>query len=364
MENMVMHKWIAAVEAVPEMYKDAYINPQKASVLLYNAFKRDDPTIPLPPPREIAVAPIPPEVTGTFDVTDKMTQVILGSYDASLGVNDNQLSGIAIQEGATQSNATAMPYVVGYLNGLNQAAKIYLDLFPKYYVTPRTIPVLLPDGNKSYVKINQDGGFKLDYQPNALQVKVEAGPSFAIEKSKALAQLEGLMKASPAFAQFMNTKGLGVLLDNLEIRGIDQLKAMLGAYLQEQQQQQAKAEQMAMQNSPAGIKAMEIQAQMQQKQMQIQADAPKIAISKQQADTNLLKTLSDIGESKDEALVQRDKAAAEEYRSSVDLAIKHADLAIKHADIKHGHAMDLLDVHHTNEREKSKIEQSKNKSTE
>ena len=49
------------------------------------------------------------------------------------------------------------------------------------------------------------------------------------------------MQASPLFAQFINTEGLPILLDNLEIRGIDQLKAQAESFteqLKAQQQQQ------------------------------------------------------------------------------------------------------------------------------
>ncbi len=54
LENMVMHKWKVAAESIPEEYLDAYENPQKASVLIYNAFiQGSNGTIPLPPPQEV-----------------------------------------------------------------------------------------------------------------------------------------------------------------------------------------------------------------------------------------------------------------------------------------------------------------------
>ena len=40
---------------------------------------------------------------------------MLGSYDASLAQNDQQLSGVAIVEAATISNGAAMPYVINYM---------------------------------------------------------------------------------------------------------------------------------------------------------------------------------------------------------------------------------------------------------
>lgn len=83
--------------------------------------------------------------------------MILGSYDTVLGTNSNRLSGKAIQQGALQSNGAAMPYLIGYIKGLNRIAEILLDLIPKYIVTPRTIPVRGLNGKRAYQLVNQKG---------------------------------------------------------------------------------------------------------------------------------------------------------------------------------------------------------------
>ena len=45
LENTVEHKFVAAIESIPEDYMDAYINVQKPSTLLYNAFMDGDPVV-------------------------------------------------------------------------------------------------------------------------------------------------------------------------------------------------------------------------------------------------------------------------------------------------------------------------------
>lgn len=124
---MVMKKWIVAKESIPSEYEEAYKNLQRASSLVYNSYDRNNPSVPCPPPREVQRMPMPQEVSAAFSIADQTTQAILGSYDASLGINNNQLSGVAIVEGATQSNATAMPFVVGHLQALTQAAKEFMQ---------------------------------------------------------------------------------------------------------------------------------------------------------------------------------------------------------------------------------------------
>jgi len=349
MENIVQHKFIVAKEALPkEMdWLAAYKDMQKPSNMVFNAFFEQDPDKPIPNPiREVQRVPTPPEVVQTFASTDSLIQNILGSYDASLGINDNQLSGVAIVEAATQSNAAAMPYLVGFLQGLQRIAEIVIDLIPKYYKTPRTVPVMGIDGKHDYVKVNQKEGVPLFYDANVLNVKVEAGVSFQIQKSKALQQLLGLMGTSKLFDQFMNEKGLPVLLDNIEIRGIDQLKLMVDDWLKElaQQKQMAQqAQQQEMQNNPMVMRNKVEMAKVQQKGQQMEMEAQKqqtqfqIDVAKLKQDQ--MKLLTDAAIAQDHGMTQRIKAEAERFSKQVDLAMKRKDM-------NHRHFKEALEVHH------------------
>lgn len=349
MENIVQHKFMVAKEALPkEMdWLAAYKDIQKPSTLVFNAFFEQDPDKPIPNPiAPVPRVPTPPEVVQTFSSTDSLIQNILGSYDASLGINDNQLSGVAIVEAATQSNAAAMPYLVGFLQGLQRIAEIVIDLIPKYYKTPRTIPVMGIDGKADYVKVNQKEGVPLFYDANVLNVKVEAGVSFQIQKSKALQQLLGLMGTSKLFDQFMNEKGLPVLLDNIEIRGIDQLKMMVDDWLKELAQQKQMAMQQAQQqqqNNPMVMRNQIEMAKLQQKGQEMQGKAQlqqsqfQIDVAKLKQDQ--MKLLTDAAIAQDNGLTQRIKAEAERFSRQVDLAMKKKDM-------HHRHFKDAIEVHH------------------
>ncbi len=342
MENIVQHKFLVAKEALPkEMdFLNSYKDMQKPNNMVFNAFFEQDPDKPIPNPiREIQRVPTPPEVVQTFSSTDSLIQNILGSYDAALGINDNQLSGIAIVEGATQSNAAAMPYIVGFLQGMQRVAEIIVDLIPKYYKTPRTIPVMGIDGHSDYVKINQQDGVDMFYDTNALNVKVEAGVSFQIQKSRALQQIIALMGTSDLFNRFMNEKGLPVLLDNIEIRGIDQLKLMVEDWLQElakEKEMAMKSQQEQMQNNPAIMKTQVEREKLQQEryihEKQFQVDVEKLKVEQQ-------KIMKDLHVAKDNNLTQRIKAETERFAKQVDLAIKKRDM-------HHRHFKESIELHH------------------
>lgn len=350
-ENMVMHKFKVAEESLPTEaeFRDPYKNYQLPNTLVYKHLWNDDPNVPLPAPQEIARVPLPPEVVNTFNTSMQMLQNILGSYDASLGINDNQLSGIAIVEAATQSNAAAMPYIVNYMQSLNQVANIIVDLIPKFYKTPRTIPIVTRDGKKDYVKINQQGGVSFSYDENALQVKVEAGVNFQIAKNKALQQIISLMNASPLFAQFINSEGLEVLLDNMEFRGVDIIKSKSTNFMKKLQQSQQQSQN---QLSPEQIQTQIMQQQLQleqqkiaQKGEEIQANSmlktEQILVDRSKVDNERLSIMQKSGESQAHMLVGLAKAEAEEERARADLHLKahHQGHIQSHASTKLLHEM-------------------------
>ena len=232
--------------------------------------------------------PAPPEIAQAFSGTDSLMEQILGSYDASLGINNNQLSGVAIVEGATQSNSAAMPSVVGFMQGLQRAAQIYVDLLPKYYITPRTIPILDEEGKRNFLKINTDDGMPFDFDTNALNVVVKAGASFQVQKSRTIMMVKEMMGMSPQFSQFIADKGLNFVLDNMEGKGLEQLKSMVDEWQKEQEklkQQAIQMQQQEMQNNPAMVKlqveTQKLHQQAEKDKAQHIVDMEKIAVERE-----------------------------------------------------------------------------------
>lgn len=332
-ENIVQHKFIIKKEALPkeDIWLQAIKDIQKPSNIVVNAFYEQNPDQAIPDPiREITKTPAPPEVVQSFTGADALIQNVLGSYDASLGINNNQLSGIAIVEAASQSNAAAMPYIVGLLQGFQRAAQIYVDLLPKYYTTPRTIPIRDEEGRRSYVKINSQDGVNMFYDANALNVTVKAGASFQVQKSRTIMMVKEIMGMSPLFAQFISEKGLNFVLDNMEGKGIEQLKQMVDAWVKEMQKQKQMAmeqQQQEMQNNPALIKAKtdaaKIQLDAQKHQSQLAVDMAKLKQDE-------MKIMADLQTNKEKNLIQTLKSNTERFAKMIDLEIKRTDMHHRH----------------------------------
>jgi hypothetical protein len=337
-ENTVQHKFMVAKEALPkeEEFLDAYKNTQKESVLVYNSVHESNPDMPISNPiREIQRVPCPPEIAQAFTGADSLIQNVLGSYDASLGINDNQLSGVAIVEAASQSNATAMPYIVGCLQGFQRVAEIYVDLMPKYFTTPRTIPILDEKGKRHFVKINQPEGLPMDFDTNSLNVSLKAGASFQVQKNRTIMMVKEIMGMSPLFGQFMAEKGLNFILDNMEGKGIEQLKDLTDEWLQQYQQEKQQAMQ-AQQQDPAAMKA---QIEMKKTEQKAHSDEQKFKLDMAKLHQEERKLVADLHLGKESSHVQLVKAQTERYA-------KHVDLEIKKYDMKHRHVKEVLETHH------------------
>ncbi len=358
LENMVQHKFMYALESVPQQYTDPMTDIQRASVLFFNAYDPNDPSKQLPMPQAAPNAPAPPEITQTFMMCDQMMQTILGSYDASLGINNNQLSGVAMDNGAMQSNPVALPFIVSYMKGMSQIGTILLDRIPRTIRTPRTIPITDKNGKRQFIKLNQEGGVRLEYDADSLEVNIEPGTSFEIQRQKAFEMIIRLMQISEEFAQFMNNSpaGLKTLLENVDIRGIDMLKMNVEQFLQEKQQKQQQAEQMQQQQ-------MQQQIEMQQQQMQIMSrpmdlkeqeiqlkamrDAKEIEIKEDHVAIEFMKAESEMESQGIENALRASEVQARNFRSMVDLETRHHDNA-------HQKAMDILNIHDARESLNSK----------
>lgn len=290
-ESTVQHKFMIKEEALPEQkeYLQAWKQYQKPSLMVYKGFLDDNPEIPIPDP----VTPVmrvgaPPEILNGFVGVDSLVQTILGSYDASLGINDNQLSGKAINAGASQSNTAVMPFITGLMHGLQRIGQIYVSLVPKYYQTPITLPYIDDRGQRKYVSLQKQDDV-LNFDDNVLNVTIEAGASFRVQKEQTLAQIQALMGVSEQFAAFINAKGMDFILDNMEGNGIEQLKAMALQWEQQQAQQanQPNPAMMQQQNEQAKIQIeqQKVQQQAQQAQSDQQLEQHKLLLQAQEQET-------------------------------------------------------------------------------
>lgn len=345
-ETMIQHKMKIAKEGIPHGYEDLYTNVQYAGNYIYNAYRADGE--PLPMPQEVVKMPLPPEIINTFTGADQMMQAILGSYDATLGINKQQLSGIAIENGATQSNSAAMPYIVNLLCSLQQLANGILDLIPKLYVTPRSIPIITPENKKAFVLINTANipqqGKKYDnkkpihicYNAQDLHVVVKPGVNFEVQQQRALDTTLSLAQTLPAFAALLNGKGLPILFENINVRGADRWRLLAEQQVEMQQQQQKQGQ---MQPNPVQQK---VALEQQKLQLDTQIKQAELQLKQQQLQNEKIRMNIDYVANQQDNAVQLEKARTERQVHEDNMTLQaHQHLHKQSSDMIQ-HAKDIV----------------------
>ena len=370
-DNMSCSKFIVMEEAIPQQqdYKDMITDPQRAGTLVVRAYSENNPDKPIPTPiREVQYPPLPPEVMGTFNNSIGIVQAILGSGSSNPENRQDYISGKAIIEAVNVDNAAGMPYITGYLSGLEQMARIHADLMPKYLLGKRTIPVVNKAGDRIYQDINSPGKPALNYEPGALKVNIDAGVNFQVQKDKAMGQIVGLMQASPKFSEFMNSEqGLPILLSNLVIYGADRLQEAAQQWTEAQKQQQQemmqKQEEM-MQKDPRYIKAQadvqkvqleghELQMKGEQNQFERQIKVAELALEQEKVQNEAILVQHEAEQDEVNSAVQREKAQAEIISHALDAASKLSNMHHNQKMNEHESARKSVELHHKIKKERN-----------
>ena len=355
-ENMINHKFMAPAASIPERYIDAWINPQKASTLIYNHV--DEFQNPLPQPSAVPQVAMPTEVMELYQIMDQSVQATLGSFSPMYAEMTKQnISGRAIVESATQDNAAAMPYITNFMIALNRLSQLTIDLCPKIYVTPQLVPIIDVSGKRILQPINihdDPNSISLKTKPNEIKVEVTAGVNFEMQKNQALQTLQGLAQAFPVVGEFINTVGLPIIIENVSIKGQASLQAAADDFQDKMVKKQQQAQQSAQQAPPPPevVKNQLLQQKMQldnqvdqqrnqidQQKLQLQAAELQLQAKKVNNEhvSNMLETLS----AQQDHELEKQKVRAENVKSIAEIAqSKHdSDITVAKHILDHSHKM-------------------------
>jgi hypothetical protein len=384
LEDMPRNTYMVPAGAIPKAYVKQWQRPQIAGTLAYHQFDLDRPEVRYDPPQVIQRIPTPPLVQETFQGSQAIIQQTLGAYDAVLGINGNEISGRAIEKGALQSNAAAMPYYTNFIISLQRIAEIILHLMPLIYTTPRTIPIRLPNGKRDYQVINEPypkvdkqkemlqkaqemgmGGMNtqieeegeeeaeseemedaimFNYDPHDLNIVVEPGVNTHMQKQVSFELLTKAMEVSPTLAEFFNRQGLPVILESLDLPGIEMLKSMVEqfqAQMEQERQQQA--------GQPQEVDKI-VQAELQKAEMEMEARMAKL-------EADMAVQIAKIAEQREETELKRQELELKAKEAGLRLDMDRENQAAQATKDTLNLAVDLLKHQAEQEMQQSQMEQ-------
>lgn len=158
-----------------------------------------------PPTRNVFEPPVQAITQASMYAAEDL-KATTGIYDAAMGAQSNEKSGIAIQRRAAQAQTSNFHFIDNLSKSIRHCGRQLVDLIPKVYDTERAVRILGEDGSEEVVKINayfEKGGKQVRYDLGAgkYDVTVSTGPSFETKRQEAVVSMTEMSRAFPPLMQ-------------------------------------------------------------------------------------------------------------------------------------------------------------------
>lgn len=304
--------WVATPEQIKgfeQLYKDA--NKKNIAVLPYNPVGANG--VNLPPPQRNSIEPAVAAISQARMLSADDIKNTSGIFDAGMGAQSNEVSGVAIAGRQRQIQTSNFHFVDNLNRSIRHLGRILIDLIPKIYDQQQMIRIIGEDGVHKTVTINgpQEEGSEydrvFDLSIGRYDVIVGSGPSYATKRQEAL---QTMMSLAQSYPQIMEIAG-DLLVTNMDWDQAQEISSRIKKTIDPNILGDEKQEQLPPQ----------VVAQMQQLQMQVQAMAQELQFANQKLNN---------------------KALELESKERIEAAKIDADLVKKAADIDSKHALALL----------------------
>lgn len=158
--------------------------------------------VPLPPPQRNVFEPPVQAITQASMLAADDLKATTGIYDAALGAQSNENSGIAIQRRNNQSQTANFHLVDNLSKSIRHGGRIVCDMIPHIYDTKRAARIIGEDGTEEVVRLNEEfdhKGEKVTYSMGVgkYDVTVDTGPSYETKRQEAVASMSEMSRSYP-----------------------------------------------------------------------------------------------------------------------------------------------------------------------
>lgn len=281
------------------------------------------------PQRNAVEAPIQ-AVQATKMQAAEDIKAIFGIFDASLGANGNETSGVAILARKQQSGVSNYHYYDNLVRSVKQIGRILVDAIPAYYDTPRMVRIVKPNGEQEMAAINQLGknGKVVDLSVGQYDVVVQTGPSYATRRQEMVTQGINLISANPNFsplisdlvADAMDFEGAKLMAKRLRAAVPPEVLAATNEEDGMDSEAQVQALQGQLRQASESLKALNAHAQAVEQELKINKE--EMILLKMKQDVELKKAEMD-------QLVKLKGFEIDEQKTELEFLVKEQELIIQ-----------------------------------
>lgn len=203
---------IALTPKAPYLVTPKMVGPFKA--LWDNAHKQNTPYLPyMPDPDAPGARPtreppptLPTALMQEAQIAGDDMKAVTGIYDAALGRQSNETSGVAIGRRQMESDVANYHFADNLQRALEYAGRVLIDLIPKIYDSERIVRLMgeTDDAQEEFVPINQvvmgmDGVPIMvnDLSAARFDVRVKVGKSYSTKRAEAADSMLQFVQAVP-----------------------------------------------------------------------------------------------------------------------------------------------------------------------
>lgn len=276
----------------------SFIDPEKWAASNVNNYSYLEYKKGAPPPQKQQFAGVPVGVIQEGINASDDLQATMGMFGASIGMQDNAVSGRAINARKIESDTGTFHFIDNLSRSLAHVGYIILDLIPHVYQPGRIIRVLGEDMRETQnVQLAQEGQQPdyaniFDLTLGRYDVTVDVGPGYTTRRQEAAEQMIEFARVNPQAAGLISD----LIAKNLDWPGAqeisDRFKAVLPPQITGEDPQIQQLQQMLQQTQQQAQQAMQqLQQQIEQLKTDKAIDAEKVKIDAYNAETNRLKTM-------------------------------------------------------------------------
>lgn len=245
-----------------------------------------------------------------------------GRFEANLGAQGNETSGVAIQSRQAPGNMNAFQFFENARLAIESGARVISDLLPKLFDTERNVSVQQDNGKIISKTINVKDDDDTSLPLEELNIQITVGSSFEQQQAQAVEQLLSLVSALPPLGAVVPD----LVVENLNIKNAPQLvKRIQDFVLNPMMVAQESGDPQKIQQAQAQTQQQQqVQQAMEQLQMLLQKTAAqddqiRALASQTSSQANMMNAQTNRIEAISKGAVESQKAEAEENKANMEL---------------------------------------------
>jgi hypothetical protein len=271
----------------------------------------------------------PPQVSSAMveklRETDQEIRDTIGLQRASMGMQSNERSGVAIRERKREGDVGTFAFIDNLSRSLEYTGRIIVDISPALLDNERIVRLGLDDGSYEFTSVNveaPDGRIINDLSVGTYDVVVTVGPSFTTQRTEARQSMQEFIQYYPAaapiigdlYAKSMDWPGADQVAERLEyllppeIRADKAAKKAIKEGQPPPQKEEAKPNpEMMMKLQEDQVKLEEANVKLQDSKVRLQQEEVKLAEAKVRLELMIKDSKADMAKMLDEIMAEKEQ---------------------------------------------------------